>query len=64
MEYQYHEDGTLPADADSIFVFGSNLASIHGAGAAKAASRFFGACFGAGEGMTAQILSPGVHMPS
>lgn len=54
MEYQYHEDGTSPTDSDSIFVFGSNLAGVHGAGAARAALRFFGACPGVGEGLTGQ----------
>ncbi len=51
MKYLYHEDGTLPSDSDSIFVFGSNLAGIHGAGAAKVAMRLFGARFGEGEGL-------------
>ena len=54
MEFQYHKDGTLPTDLDSIFVFGSNLAGIHGAGAAKAALQSFGACFGVGEGLMAK----------
>jgi len=36
----FHEDGTLP---NVIFVFGSNLAGIHGAGAAKVAREHFGA---------------------
>lgn len=35
-----------------IFVFGSNLAGIHGAGAARTAQRWFGALPGAGEGPT------------
>lgn len=34
-----------------IFVFGSNLAGIHGAGAAKDAVQFFGAKYGLGEGL-------------
>ena len=33
-----------------VFVFGSNEAGIHGAGAAKIASRIFGATFGQGFG--------------
>ena len=33
---KFHRDGTLPND-EQIFVFGSNLSGIHGAGAAKAA---------------------------
>lgn len=34
-----------------IFVFGSNLAGRHGAGAAKAAHRFYGAIYGQGIGL-------------
>jgi hypothetical protein len=36
---KYHPDKTVPL-GDEIFVFGSNLAGIHGAGAAKEAVRF------------------------
>lgn len=35
-----------------IFVFGSNLAGIHGAGAAKYAHEHHGAKWGVGEGLT------------
>lgn len=34
--YKFHQDGTLPQNGE-IWVFGSNLAGIHGAGAAKVA---------------------------
>lgn len=46
----YHPDGTLPESETEIFVFGSNLAGRHGAGAAKVAQRQFGAqtCIGVG----------------
>ena len=37
---------------NQIFVFGSNLAGIHGAGAAYTASRSFGAQYGVGIGFT------------
>ena len=37
---------------DEIFVFGSNLAGIHGAGAARQALECFGAKWGVGRGMT------------
>lgn len=47
----FHKDGTKPAD-DQIFVFGSNLAGIHGAGAAKAARDYYGAELGVGIGPT------------
>ncbi len=36
--------------ADSVFVFGSNLAGRHGAGSALAARRFHGAIYGRGFG--------------
>ena len=37
---------------EKIFVFGSNLAGIHGAGAALHARRYFGAKIGEGKGRT------------
>lgn len=49
-KYRYHEDGTLPTDGRTIFVFGSNLAGRHGKGAALVARRSFGAQYGNGEG--------------
>ena len=52
MKYQYHKDGTAPT-GDEIFVFGSNLSGIHGAGAAKAALKF-DACWGKGVGHIGQ----------
>lgn len=45
----YHQDGTLPTNSE-IFVFGSNLAGRHGAGAARVANRLYGAIYGAGVG--------------
>ena len=45
----FHSDGTLPSD-NSIFVFGSNLAGVHGAGAA-AAALIYGAEWGKGVGL-------------
>ena len=38
----FHADGSRPL-YDQIFVFGSNLAAIHGAGAAQAARLYYGA---------------------
>lgn len=49
--YKYHRDGSQPAP-NQIFVFGSNLSGIHGAGAAKAAWLDYGAVRGVGEGLT------------
>lgn len=37
---------------DEVFVFGSNLAGIHGKGAALHAKQFYGAQYGVGKGMT------------
>lgn len=48
---KYHKDGTLPTE-NEIFVFGSNEAGIHGAGAAKVAREKFGAIWGEGVGIT------------
>ena len=42
----YHTDGTLPANAEAVFVFGSNLAGNHLGGAAKVAVDKFGALDG------------------
>lgn len=47
--YRYHKDGTLPQNGE-VFVFGSNLAGIHGAGAAKVAVQKFGAQYGDAKG--------------
>lgn len=50
-KYKYHQDRSLPKH-DEIFVFGSNLAGRHGAGAALIARNKFGACYGVGCGRT------------
>lgn len=47
----FHIDGTAP-DPQQVFVFGSNLSGIHGGGAARAAHQFYGAVWGATEGLT------------
>ena len=53
---QFHPDGTVPDDS-FVFVFGSNLAGRHGAGAARAALQFFGAEYGVGEGATGRAYA-------
>lgn len=53
MSHKYHKDGTLPQNGE-VFVFGSNLAGIHGAGAAKVAKEKFGAEWGIGQGLCGQ----------
>jgi hypothetical protein len=48
-------DQQVPTNA--IFVFGSNLAGIHGAGAAKFARRYYGAKLGEGVGRTGRAYA-------
>lgn len=51
--YTYHHDGDLPDPEDNyIFVFGSNLAGLHGKGAALIAKHMYGAQQTVGEGLT------------
>ena len=50
---KFHDDGTLPLNGE-VLVFGSNLAGIHGAGAARVAHKEFGALWGNGIGLHAQ----------
>lgn len=47
----YHKDGSQPLP-HQIFVFGSNLSGIHGAGAALAARLHYGAILGVPRGPT------------
>jgi hypothetical protein len=56
MPLRYHQDGSLPAPGE-IFVFGSNLAGRHGAGAAHVAARLFGAQYGIGCGPTGRAYA-------
>lgn len=41
----------------SVFVFGSNLAGVHGAGAAAYARKYEGAVMGVGEGITGKAYA-------
>src|SRR4051812_21079463 len=41
----------LMSDPNTVFVFGSNRAGVHGGGAAKTAKESFGAKWGEGEGL-------------
>jgi hypothetical protein len=50
MRYKYHKDGTLPL-SDAVLVFDSNLAGVHGAGAALVAKEKFGALDRVGVGL-------------
>lgn len=47
---KFHINGSIPVGDTDVFVFGSNLAGIHGAGAAKQALTSFGAIYGSGVG--------------
>jgi hypothetical protein len=51
---RFHPNGSVPPNDgdDWIFVFGSNLSGIHGAGAAKAARELYGAKLRVAEGPT------------
>ena len=40
---------------NEVFVFGSNLAGMHGGGAARIARMYFGAVMGNGDGMQASL---------
>lgn len=46
----YHKDGSSPGPSE-VFVFGSNLSGIHGAGAARHAYDWYGAQWGVGFGL-------------
>ena len=56
-ERLFHQDGLLPQGPGWIFVFGSNLAGRHGAGAALVARQRFGAQLGASEGLTGRAYA-------
>lgn len=63
---KFHTDGTKPKPSENvIFVFGSNLSGIHGAGAAKEALLSFGAKRGVGRGLVGNsyaIPTKGKHL--
>lgn len=50
-KYEYTPEAITSLEKGEVFVFGSNLAGIHGAGAAKLAAQKFGAVFGQGVGL-------------
>lgn len=50
----YTPDYITKLKADEVFVFGSNLAGMHGGGAAYIAFRQFGAMMGCGAGLRGQ----------
>lgn len=59
---RYTPEHITTLNPDEIFVFGSNLAGMHGGGAARAAVRHFGAIMGQGVGMQGQSYAiPTMH---
>ncbi len=55
---RYHPDNSLPPSGPEwVWVFGSNLAGRHGAGAAKVAKVSFSAQFGCGRGPTGRAYA-------
>lgn len=59
----FHEDGTLPTRGE-VFVFGSNVAGRHGAGAAAVAAEAFGATYGTGRGYMGSSPSHSYAIPT
>lgn len=58
IERQWRKDEPiLKLNSNQIFVFGSNLAGRHGAGAALAAKKHFNAKYGCGVGITGQCYA-------
>lgn len=53
----FHADNTTPRGKQAVFVFGSNLAGRHGAGAAKVAHVNFGAEYCVGSGPTGRAYA-------
>lgn len=56
-QHRITPDIVISLEEDQIFVFGSNLAGRHGAGAAKLAKSRFGAEYGVGRWMTGQCYA-------
>ena len=59
MEYnrEYTPEFITELKTNEIFVFGSNIRSFHGGGAARIANKKFGAEWGVGEGLTGQCYA-------
>ena len=55
MKYEYHNNKVTNEFCASVFVFGSNLAGIHGAGAAAWAVENRDAKYGVGLGLTDEM---------
>jgi hypothetical protein len=55
--YTYYSGEVKSLTTHQVFVFGSNLAGIHGAGAARFAYDKFGAAYGCGMGFTGRCYA-------
>ena len=55
--YSYTPEKIISLNENEIFVFGSNLAGIHGAGAAFFAMKKFGAIKGVGRGLSGKTYA-------
>lgn len=53
----FHKDMTHPTRPNSVFVFGSNLAGMHGAGSARAALDHYGAALGVYYGLSGRAFA-------
>ena len=51
---EFTPDKTTSLQPNEVFVFGSNLAGMHGGGAARVARKLFGAVMGQGVGLQGQ----------
>lgn len=51
---EFTPDKITSLQPNEVFVFGSNLAGMHGGGAARVARKFFGAVMGQGGGLQGQ----------
>ncbi len=56
-KFKYHKDGSKPTEDNQIFVFGSNLSGIHGAGAAREAYENYGAKWGKAFGFSGKTFA-------
>ena len=62
MERRYTPEHITQLEGNEIFVFGSNLAGMHGGGAARTAYNKFGAVWGQGVGLQGQCYAiPTMH---
>lgn len=54
---KFTPNNIIHLEENEIFVFGSNLAGLHGGGAARVAYKYFGAVWGQGVGLQGQTYA-------